>query len=250
MSRTPLNEITAIDPEVWDAIPDGQVDVDLVRRRGRQLRRRRGVVTAVTATAATALVAAVAWTAAIDPSATEDPASPADEVCTDSTTGGPMQETPAEPTPQPGSEISTTTQAPPESAVCSDSDAQMMEEIGQSAGLEVDFVRVKDDHLDSVFVGPSGVQVRIFLTDATPAQVTERIEQLTSERGFVTATVANREVLYRESDGPGDSAQWAFASAGGTRMVWIVLHPGIDQPQQALPASMVSLVQTEILPEL
>lgn len=256
MNNTPRTDSAPLDPQVWDSIPNVEVDSEQIRQRGRRLRRRRQAATAGASVAALALVSAISWTALngsgpepLGPATgtnAEQTASPTEELTTSSST----QE--SDPT---STDVETDTSG--ETAEPGDViepprlQEGELEALATDAGLSVDRMTTEGNMLDAGLLHPTGAYISITVTAAAAEEVSAALDQATAERPYVSTTLAGHDVSYREPATPGEPAHWLLSSTDGTQMISVdAAPPGTEADHNPLPDSVINVVERDLIPAL
>jgi len=253
MKRNPPRSTSvSIDPEVWQTIPEVQVDSEQIRQRGRVLRRRRRATTAGASIAALALISAISWTALNGASpGPQAPATGTDAEQTASPTEG------SGPTPSPSREPDEETESSDEPSP-SDGEVQPprlqegdLELLAADVGLDIDRLTSEGNMLDAGLLHPSGAYISITITAATADEISAALEHATADRPYVGATIAGHDVSYREAPALGMPAHWLLVSADGTQMISVeATPPGTEADRHPLSDSVIAIVERDLIPVL
>jgi len=253
----PNTDATSLDPQIWESIPNVEVDSEQIRQRGRRLRRRRQATTAGASVAALALISAISWTALNG--AGPEPQAPATGTDVEQTTGHseepPTGSSPTDVPDTSGTDVETGTSDestnPGEDIEPPRLQESELEALATGAGLRVDRLTTEGNMLDAGLLHPTGAYISITITVATPEEISAALDQATADRPYVSTTIAGHRVRYREPAASGQPAHWLLSSPDGTQMISVDAAPaGAEADHNGLPDSVISIVERDLIPAL
>ncbi len=241
---------------LWRAIPPVEIDVLEVRKRGRRLRLRRRAIATSACVAALALAGGLALGVSqlpgppVAPAATEDASATASDPPSDESPSTPTQATnDTEPT------TSTTEEQPSGSQAPEIIEPRLTESalraLAIDAGLSTEWVNAEGNMLDAGLADSAGTQISVTITAASPDQVIGAIENALAKRTYQEGQLGDVTIYFKPASGPGDSAQWIFASPDGTEMFSVIAAPpGTAADANSLSETSIRVVDEQLLPLL